>query len=222
MGRMFVLLAVPAISLLAGCGIFIVSGPTITGSGVAAKEVRPVSNVRTVFARNIGNVKITVGDKESLTVTGDANIVPLTVSTVDNGTLTVGLQDNTAVSTKVPLEFTLTVKSLDAVKVSGAPTVSIQDLDAPKFDVNLSGAGSVKVSGKSESLSLSLTGAGTVDAAGCEAQAVSITTTGAGRISVHAVKTLDVTATGASVIDYLGSPTVKKSLTGASVISPRK
>src|SRR4030095_6914061 len=60
---------------------------TIIGSGKAVTENRPVSGFSSIAVGLPGDVRVTQGDTETLSITPDDNVLPQIESVVENGTL---------------------------------------------------------------------------------------------------------------------------------------
>ena len=86
------------------------------GSGKVVTETRQVSGFDRVALSGIGNLTITQGDKESLKIEAEDNILPRIETTVQNRTLIIRYQNNdwqkNVVPTK-PINFYLTVKNIN-------------------------------------------------------------------------------------------------------------
>lgn len=196
-------------------------GPPITGSGVAKSEDRDISGVTKISLSNIGTIIIKQSEKESLTIKGDDNIVPLVESKVSGGMLTLGINKGGTFSPKTPIEYVVEVKSLEGLSVTGAATAKVSELDGKSLSLTFTGASQGTFEGKMETLTINGTGACKVDAAKLSCKKATVTVTGASTASVNAEESLNATATGACTVTYMGDPKVTKSVTGASSIKKR-
>jgi len=88
----------------------------ISGSGNVTTQTRPVSGISAVSLTWIGELTITQGDSEGLTIEAEDNILPLIATRVEDGKLIIGLVDtvagNSVVPTK-PVKYNLQVKTLN-------------------------------------------------------------------------------------------------------------
>ena len=78
-----IVVALFTLSIASACGV----GRTLRGSGDIITENREVSGFDRVSLSGFGEVTIEVGEKESLTVTTDDNIMPYVHTEVKNNTL---------------------------------------------------------------------------------------------------------------------------------------
>ncbi len=124
-----ILTVLVAALLLTSCsGIFEINGKgkTITPSNVIISETRSVTNFSGIDMRTFGKVILSQGSSESLAIQGSDNVVPLVTSTVQNGILTLELKENINITTlnkENVLTFTITVKDLTSLTVSGLSEV---------------------------------------------------------------------------------------------------
>lgn len=229
-------IAVLALGLVAllGCSFNV----TVTrGSGNIVTEARAVSNFTRVVLAGIGELNITQGDTESLTIEADDNLIPLITTQVQNDTLTIGFdtrQVNISINPTRPIRYTLVVKNLNSLQLSGAGNINapalksdslvlgnsgagnlnLAQVEAKTLNTTISGAGSVNVAGQVESQDISVTGLGSYNAADLKSNAASVTLSGAGSATVWATQTLNVTISGAGSVNYYGSPQVSQTITG--------
>ena len=225
-------LAAPGAGLF-GWRSFTVGG--IRGSGQVVTEARPVSDFDTVSFNAFGEMTITQGDSESLTIEAEDNVLPLIRTEVRGGTLFIEPRDNDfGVNLTRPLRYTLVVKTLAGLDLSGAGNVVVQDLKTDQLQVTLSGAGSLTFDGlEASTVSYRLSGAGSVSASGevtdlearlsgfgsyegedLRAESVDVTISGAGSATVWATKNLDARISGLGSVQYYGQPQVTKNVSG--------
>ncbi len=226
-GSMILLLL--GMSLLSGCAFGMV-----VGSGKSVTETRAVNNVNAVEFAFIGELQITQGDEESLTITGDDNIVPLVRTTVRDGVLRIDAGAANVGRPIVPLRYALTVKNLDSLSLSGLGNVEMASLEGRTLAMTLSGAGSLTIgnlavndlaitlsglgsanlSGEVNVQAATVSGAGSYYASGLRSQTASIQIAGVGNAEVWAVETLSAQISGAGSIQYKGSPQVVQQISG--------
>src|SRR5688572_7889502 len=91
----------------------------VTGSGVAKTEARTVDAFLSIDSGGAWNVEVTNGDKVSVSVSGDDNIVPLITTTVKDGKLTIASSQG-SLNTKLPIVVKVAMPMLATLKLSGA------------------------------------------------------------------------------------------------------
>jgi len=150
------------------------------------------------------DIDITFGNKQSVTLIMDDNLVEYYDIDERSGTLVVDADDNPRPSRKARLELTL--RSLDEVKIEGAGDINIEDFDDDELVIEIEGAGDIEATGKVERLEIEVNGAGDIDTRGLKAQDANVVINGAGDVKVYASKSCDVVINGVGDVDVYGKP----------------
>lgn len=211
------------------------------GSGNVISESRDVGDFTEVVLSGVGQLHITQTGSESLTIEAEDNIMPLLTSEVRGQRLVLGTEPGVHFSPKQPIRYTLTVKDLSAIRISGAGNVDVPALGTASLRLELSGAGNLTVTGlAADSLDVSLSGAGSATCAG-EVRSQDVRISGAGSyrgddlasVTARAVisgtgsahlrvsEQLDARVSGVGSIIYSGNPAVRKSVSGVGRVSQR-
>lgn len=209
----------------------------ITPSDVNISENRDVSGFNAIEFSTFGKINILQGDVESLNISGPDNIVPEIRTTVRNGTLVIETRDNLTVrptSLENPLTFTLVVKELTSLDVSGLGEVQIEPLSTPRILYNMSGAGSIvqnqitteeinidlsglgeiEISGQAIQGSIEISGAGSVDAADLQLNTATVNMSGLGGATLWVTDQLTGDISGAGSVSYYGDPQTSTTSSG--------
>ena len=215
---------------------------TTTGSGTSKTEKRPLEAFTSVSTLGSFTVDIVKGDALGAEVTADDNIVPLVVTEVKDGVLTITGKDGESFNSKIAVVVKVTAKSLDAVSASGSGRTSVTDVPASAKSIALassgsgalawkgaannvtvkgSGSGTVTLIGKGAALDAALSGSGALDASAFEVAAAKVAVTGSGHAQVNATDELHASVTGAGRILYAGSPRVIKRISGSGDIEAK-
>ena len=237
---LIVVISVLLIALLtSACEINMVSG-----SGKLVTENRQVSGFTSVTFAGLGELNITQGTSESLTIEAEDNIMPRIKTTISNGDLYIGFESDNWQDMVRPtrtVKFDLKVRSLkqldlqglgnltmpnwqaDAatIKVGGAGGVKITKLTAGNLMVSMTGAGNVDLAGKVTSQTITLSGLGNYAAGALDSQQATVNLTGAGGAEVWTRNDLAVKISGAGTVSYYGSPKVSKDITGLGVLNSK-
>ncbi len=203
------------------------------GSGRVITETRPVSNFDRVVLNGVGDVVVTQGDRESLEIEAEDNVISNITTKVDNGTLHIGFDRKTIIPTKsVRFRLTMrTIRGLDTkgvsniesekidtdqieLGISGTGNIDIENLTAKSVTVNVSGAGNLIAAGQVDNQKVTLSGAGNYDGEDLESSNAEITITGLGKVAVWATNNLQVTISGTGGVDYYGNPQVTQQISG--------
>jgi len=204
---------------LSGCNI--ASSPWVQGSGNVTTEQREVGAFSTIDVADIGEVVIVQGDADGLTVATDDNLQAVVLSEVRGDTLHLTVRSNTKVSQVTQLIFTVTVKELKAITLSGAGTVSAPDLSGDQLRVDHSGAGTVTVGGTVREQWVTLSGVGSYEGAALISERATVDLSGIGSAVVQVRDRLDATVSGAGSIAYIGSPELHERVSGVGSVGQR-
>jgi hypothetical protein len=234
----FLLFGLVFITLITGaCSTLPRINNRIDGSGNLISEERNVSGFNRISLSGFGQVEITQGTTESLTVTTDDNIMPYIRTEVNGNTLVLGFTDagrRRSFNPSDKIKFNLVIKELDRIDISGAGdlhadklvvdslridlsgagSLEFDSLTADELVTELSGAGSVIVAGKVKGQELDHSGVGTYYAADLESETAIFNVSGAGSATVWVKETLNVNVSGLGNIIYYGSPRVIQNISG--------
>ena len=191
-------------------------GGTVHGSGVEVTDQRQVAPFAAVELAGANTVTVRVGDAQSVAVSGDDNLVDQVTTSVRDDLLVI--DDHGTFDTEAPMNVTVVVPSLDRLSLSGMGTVTVAGVSGPELTAELSGTGTLEVSGSVERLTATQSGLGTLDLDGLAARDATVRLEGTGDVRVQATSTLDATLTGAGSILYTGSPAVTTHNTGVGSV----
>lgn len=206
---------------LSGCATVKLGVGQIRGSGNVTTETREVGAFTMIDVSGVGEVAITQGDADGLTVTTDDNLQAIVLGEVRDDTLYLGIKANQGFSDATRVTFTVTVKNLTALTLSGAGTVSVRDLSGEQLAVDHSGAGKVSIAGTVTEQRVTLSGAGSYDGAALISERATVDLSGLGSVVVNASERLDATISGAGSIAYIGSPELHQQVSGVGSIRQR-
>jgi hypothetical protein len=210
----------------------------VQGSGETTTEEREVSGVERVALTGMGDLTLIQGDEEGLTVEADDNLMPYIETKMRGSELVIGIKDGVSITTSNPIRFTLRIKDINRVSVSGSGNVYSEALDAQDFEfsvsgsgnlrfedlaaedvqVNVSGSGNFDMVGNVETQNISISGSGDYNAGDLESKKAEVAITGSGNVTVWATEELDIRISGNGNIDYYGSPKVSQSISGGGEI----
>ncbi len=214
------------------------------GSGTLTTETRDVTNFSRVELSGTGNLVITQGETESLKIEAEDNLIGKIKSTVSGGTLKIGPRNEFLVWNFWPTEditYTLSVKDLSRVSVSGSASVTSTKLsgdaleirisgsgevtlgvEVKTFTASISGSGSFALSGIADTLDVDISGSGKIQAENLVTNDTKVKISGSGKAVVNAAKTLGVTISGSGNVEYVGTPAVTQSISGSGDIGQFK
>jgi hypothetical protein len=161
----------------------------IRGSGNVIAETRLVNDFNRVSLTGVGDVIITQGERESLVVETDDNIMRYIKSEVRNGTLVLGFADEVR-SNEYKLDpseirFNLMVKEISGLDVSGVGYIQIMSYYAGELELQITGvADIVGTSLNMESLEIVINGVANIDVSSVDANRADIVINGVGEITI--------------------------------------
>ena len=209
------------------------------GSGHLATETRNVSGFHAVDLENSGDVIITQGDTEGLTVEAEDNILPLITTEVDGkGVLRLGFKPHESIQTTKKITFKLSAKLIDSlsiegsgdvhadtlsvpgngkftVSVPGSGNVSVGKLTAGSVQASLEGSGDIKLAGDADNQAVSIDGSGKYETGDLNTRSAKVDINGSGDAKVSASAELKIEINGSGDVGYYGKPNVKKSINGS-------
>jgi hypothetical protein len=217
------------------------SGERITGSGSVISEDRPVSGIGRVSMGVPGNLEIQQGTSESLTVTGEDNILALLSTEMRGDELDIGWNTNASIRPLRPLQIKLTVKNLVGLTSSSSGKVTVGPLTTGNFRVNLSSSGGVEMDalqadkvtadlsssgdllliGEGNQLDLRISSSGSFQGADFPVEQAAVRVTSSGNATLWALKNLEVNITSSGNVAYYGQPAVLQTITSSGNLIPR-
>ncbi len=208
--------------VLSGCGVIGRSwSENVRGSGNVTTEERSVAPFTAIDISGLGKVEVKQGDVERLLVETDDNLQAIIRSEVRGDTLYLGFKPNVSAHTATRLVYTITVRDLEQITLSGDATINAHDLRGDELAVVNSGLGSITVDGAVEEQRVTLSGTGTYDASSLASERADITITGQGEAIVRVRERLDANLAGRGGIEYIGDPQVHKTISGLGEIRQR-
>ena len=217
-------------------------------SDVIATETRDVKDFSRITLRDYGELNISQGKKESLTIESEQEILDAIQTSVRGDTLDIRIgaswldKINFAISTsftRIPIKYTLVVKDLKALDIFGAARVRLEGVESDRLsivlggageitgqalkieqlDVDLRGAGRIELAGQADEEWVTISGAGNYHAPDMATQKARVEVNGAGKATVAAKEELNLAIRGLGSVDYYGPGTVKRTISGLGSIN---
>ncbi len=217
--RTFLTILVVALAALPGsCGVVVET----QGSGTIAIEQRSVSGFTRIGVSGAGDVVIEIGDGESLTIEADDNLLALLTSEVRGDRLELGVQNLQRIRPSQTIVYRVTATDLTGIAISGSADVSVADLSSDSVDVDISGSGSVDLSGVVDGLTVSISGSGSCDGGDLVSRTGDVSISGSGSATVDVSDDLDISISGSGSVLSLGSPdALTQSVSGSGSVIER-
>lgn len=206
--------------LLVGCdGDDVFDGDGVRGSGTLVSESRQVSGFTEIVLLGSGDVMITVGETESLTIEAEDNIMPLLTTEVRNGSLELGSDSNYAATKGII--YTITTTELDGVTINGSGNIAASGLSGGSFAATVNGSGDIEPVGNISDLTVNINGSGSFKGEALIASSGTIEVAGSGSGLMNVTDELAVLVAGSGDVEYLGSPSVAETISGSGSVSQR-
>lgn len=222
-----------AVIAAAGC-----VNQSTTGSGNVVNESRAASGFNQIDLNGTGEIIITQGNNESVTVEAEDNVMKYIKTSVSNNKLSITFENNKPVPTK-GVKFYITVKDLNSISTSGSGKVVsnglnansltmningagesvLNNLNAQTLNMKISGAGKMTVSGNVNQQTIDISGAGDYNAPDFSSKIASVTINGGGKATLKVSDTLNAAINGAGQISYIGNPKVTQQIAGAGSVN---
>ena len=174
----------------------------------AAEQARTVAPFSTISNSGPISVHIEVGKAQSVTVSGNDELVGDLLTEVVGNELKLHMRHDTTNfnSHHDSLRVTITVPQLTAFTMAGAGETVITHMSGDALDVRFGGAGSLKADGSVRNLTLNVGGVGSIDPRDLHAESATVNVGGVGSVKVWASARLDASVGGVGSLTYYGDP----------------
>jgi hypothetical protein len=227
---LFIVVLGSAILLATACNINVTRG-----SGDLITETIEVSNFDSIALGGSGEVIITQGGSETLTIETDDNVMEHIEAEVRGGTLELGYKERVGAISPTRLIFRVGVDDLTAVSISGSGDIRSDEIDTDGLEVNIGGSGDVQITnltadeveikiggsgeidlvGQVADQNISIGGSGKYRAGDLQSETAVVRVSGSGDVTVWVTETLDVSIGGSGSVNYYGRPSVSSSTSGS-------
>ena len=224
---------------ITGC-IIVINGKSVQGSGNIITQEREVSEFSKVHLKGSGKVFLTPGEKQTLDIKTDDNIMPLIETDVSGNKLSIS--DGNHHLRPTSFEVYITLENLEGVRISGSGDIigtgrfvtetfyaeisGSGDVDleveTSKLASKISGSGAIRLAGKAQDYTVSISGSGEINAFDVQAETVSVKISGSGDCRVHAAESLDAKISGSGDVYYKGRPRINTKISGSGSLISRE
>lgn len=234
----WLLIAAPLLLGLGSCRHFF--GKRVHGNGNIKTEDRSVSSFKQVDVSGAAKVMVTQGDKSSVKIECDENLLPYIevfqegdkVYVKDRPGFNLDPSGDLLVYVTSPTFSNISASGacdiLGQNKISNSENLSLHvsgagdikmEVDAPRLSAEVSGSGSIYLKGQTKDVELDLTGAGHAHCYELLAENTKVDITGAGSAEVYASVKLKADVSGAGSVNYKGNAEVSQSVSGAGSVN---
>lgn len=156
----------------------------IRGSGNVVSETREVRDFESVSVSGFGELNITQGSHESLTIETDDNLMSFIRTRVRNRTLRIDFVRGVNLRPTETIKYYLTVKEIGSLSISGSCEVDASALRTDKkMDISVSGSGDIRIDSLgAQDLKIGISGSGDIRIDSLAVQGLKIGISGSGDI----------------------------------------
>ena len=233
-----ILLPIVALAIIiSSCNL--VGGERIRGNGNMKTETRNISPFDGVSLSGNTDLYVKQDSVFSVRVEADENLMEYIITELDGSTLKIRSKDGANLKSSRSIKVYVSAPSFNyfkaagacdifsenkitssaaiAIDISGASDVKME-LIAPKVEADLSGAGSLTLSGQTKDFKVDGSGSSDINCFDLQTENSVLELSGAGNADVFASVKLDVRVSGAADIKYKGNATVTQKISGAGSV----
>lgn len=213
---------------------------TVHGSGTIVSEPRSVSQFDQISVSGSGQLLISQGQEEALTIEADDNLLPLIKSEVVNGHLRIG-PDHVNLRPAKTIRYQLKLKNLKALHLSGSLNAEsgplkteslalhisgsgkfhIGGLETGELSTHVSGSGDTRIAGRTRVQNISISGSGNHEAPNLQSNEATVGISGSGHATLWVKEALTANISGSGDVEYYGSPNVTSHTSGSGRVHSR-
>jgi hypothetical protein len=201
----------------------------IVGSWRVVEQERSISGVVGIHLMAVGDIYLRQGSTEALTVRAEDNLLPYIHTRVVNGILEIFTPPGVDLEPNLPIEFDLTVTTLESVHLMGVGAIQARALNVDRLSLNhlgvgrleflnlqantlevlLAGVGNVRTSGEVDEQYVTVAGVGHYEGGQLQSAETEVLIGGIGSATVRVSHRLVATIGGIGSVFYYGNPTVE-------------
>jgi hypothetical protein len=205
-------------------------------------DERAVSNFKGISSSGSFEILVTMGNRESLRIEGDEDVIKNIETVVENGILKIRNKNRSSWnwnSGRSEVTITISAKTLNNITLSGSGNITVKGpvksnqltttvsgsgnifltADAEEYLGTISGSGKIKVDGKADKAEIRISGSGDFEGKDLKTSEAAVRISGSGNAYISADKSIDAAVSGSGNIRYRGNAQVSKSKSGSGSIS---
>lgn len=211
--KFFFTLTIALLFALTGCNALTESGTT------HVTQTYPLQNISHLALGTHGELYLTQGDTESLTIETTENTLPRINVTTENDELTLTVEPRLTLMQTETIIYRLTVKDLNAITLSGSGDIFAGPLIGERLDVKVSGSGNLVLDQVIVSeFTTQVSGSGDVQVADLQADTIETHSSGSSDVTLHGkaeTHTLKITGSGKVFAENLETTTILVEVNGS-------
>jgi hypothetical protein len=182
------------------------------------RKVLPVADFQRIGLAISAQVDIRYGAVQQVEFVGPAQLLNEINTEVKHGEWAIEWRSKLKSSSNITLIITL--PELRSLAVAGSGSIKALSAFPPtqKLDLTIAGSGKITFMGETADLRVSIAGSGNVTADQVRSKSCVVDIAGSGTAKVNAVEKLTVAIAGSGKVSYQGRPSVKSSIAGSGTI----
>lgn len=227
------------IILLTSTSCWWMGNKQIKGNGIIITQDREVKKAQRIRLSGSFEVEITQGPETSVKVEADENIQPFIFVSEKDGQLVIRTKEHVTIKSANPVKIIITSSQIDEVHLAGSGKITgknkftgsnkfilsisgsgdaIIDINTPEINANISGSGTIRLTGETQKETIKISGVGDVYAEEMKSENAIITISGSGEVKAFADVSMDVRIAGSGSVYYKGAATVKQHVSGSGEV----
>lgn len=219
-----------------------IAGRRVRGSGNITSQTKNGSGFTNIDVSGAIDVYVTQDSSSSIKVEGDDNILQYIVTEVNGSTLEIYTESGFNLRPSHKIKVYVSNPTFNGFRVSGASSINGDspisgseritvnasgasgiklDINAPVVNVEVTGASTANLRGRTKDLDINASGASKVKGYDLLSENTRVDVSGASHAEVYASVSLDGEASGASHVSYLGNASNSVSQSGASHVNKK-
>ncbi|NUM48503.1 MAG: DUF2807 domain-containing protein [Anaerolineales bacterium] len=195
---------------------------SVEGSGVKATETRTLKTFTSIEVQGSADVTVSFGEVQSVVVETDDNLMALIETKVQGDKLIIGEPVGTDINTRLGIQVTIVMKSLDTVTISGSGNVTIDGLVSDLVRFEVPGSGNITAQGTANTVNATINGSGNILCGDLQAKTADAQISGSGNITVYVTESLYASIAGSGTVEYRGNPAkVDQSVSGSGSVTAK-
>lgn len=210
------------------------------GSGIVVTNTRSVNEFSGLDVEGSYAIYTYNSDQSYVEITTDDNIMQDVETSVEDGRLTIEMDDDYLNYKPTQLTIRVYGNMLGNISINGDAELTMYDtttvdnfsfylngsgrgvllVESVNSSLKINGSGNLKASGVSNHTEIEVNGSGKADALALSSSTVDATVKGSGKIYANCLNTLNARIEGSGDIYYTGSPVVNTNITGSGSVSP--
>ena len=193
--------------------VLVLTGCSVGDDGPRTTQTRDVAAFTRIDNRGSVDVRLRVGEQQSVEVRAGEKVIDDVRTEVRDGTLELTFDHDGFGGDDVVVD--VSVPKLAGIEISGSGDVDGDGLDADAFELVSEGSADIVLEGAVGRLAVVLDGSGDADLAHLASREARVAVSGSGDADVRADQRLDVDVDGSGDVSYYGDPVVTQRVDGS-------